>query len=178
MCILSRAWHDLDRSQRSERGTDEPADGGKSGAPPSAEAPPSSQPTATAATPMGVANGNVGGGAEGSGGADGGGGGSEGGAGGGAGGRGKDSGGKDASTGAPPSGGNARAPKYDFSHLSLEEIDDMLAGQQADFERDVGRLRKQYERRGRALRSARAAKEAAKEQTSSDAPAASTAAAS
>ena len=40
----------------------------------------------------------------------------------------------------------------------MEEIDEELLSQQANFERDVGRLRKQYERRGRALRAARAAK--------------------
>ena len=78
--------------------------------------------------------------------------------------------------GAP--GGPEKPSAAQFHGRDNAEIDDMLAGQQADFERDVGRLRKQYERRGRALRSARAAKEAAKEQTSSDAPAASTAAAS
>ena len=56
--------------------------------------------------------------------------------------------------------------RYDFSHLSLDEIEEELRSQQANFERDVGRLRKQYERRGRALRAAKAAKEAAREQSS------------
>ena len=51
--------------------------------------------------------------------------------------------------------------KYDFSHLTLQEIDEEIRNQQANFERDVGLLRKQYERRGRALRRARAAKESA-----------------
>jgi len=48
--------------------------------------------------------------------------------------------------------------KFDFSKLSIAEIDEELASQQANFERDVGRLRKQYERRGRALRAARVAR--------------------
>ena len=47
-----------------------------------------------------------------------------------------------------------------------DEIEEELRSQQANFERDVGRLRKQYERRGRALRAAKAAKEAAREQSS------------
>ena len=53
-----------------------------------------------------------------------------------------------------------------LAHLSVAraltpraQIDEELSSQQANFERDVGRLRKQYERRGRALRAARAAKE-------------------
>ena len=58
---------------------------------------------------------------------------------------------------AGPAGASARA-KFDFSSLSLEEIEEELNCQQANFERDVARLRKQYERRGRALRAARAAR--------------------
>lgn len=59
------------------------------------------------------------------------------------------------------------ANKYDasnFAKLSIEEIDEELASQQANFERDVGRLKKQYERRGRALRQARAVKLAEKQE--------------
>ena len=56
-----------------------------------------------------------------------------------------------------PAGASAKA-KFDFSSLSLEEIEEELNCQQANFERDVARLRKQYERRGRALRAARAAR--------------------
>ena len=56
-----------------------------------------------------------------------------------------------------PAGASAKA-KFDFSSLSLEEIEEELNCQQAIFERDVARLRKQYERRGRALRAARAAR--------------------
>ena len=56
-------------------------------------------------------------------------------------------------------GAGAKTPaKFDFASLRLAEIDEELADQEANFQRDVGRLRKQYERRGRALRSARAAK--------------------
>ena len=58
---------------------------------------------------------------------------------------------------AGPAGASAKA-KFDFSSLSLEEIEEELNCQQANFERDVARLRKQYERRGRALRAARAAR--------------------
>ena len=41
---------------------------------------------------------------------------------------------------------------------TLRPLPSQLASQQANFERDVGRLRKQYERRGRALRAARVAR--------------------
>lgn len=76
-----------------------------------------------------------------------------------------------ASVGAAPSGGAAAAcgstagaggqktpAKFDFNSLSIAELDEELANQEANFQRDVGKLRKQYERRGRALRSARASK--------------------
>ena len=59
----------------------------------------------------------------------------------------------DATEGAGKS--TAGGSKYDFSSLSLAEVDAELSSQQANFERDVGKLRKQYEKRGRALRAAR-----------------------
>lgn len=59
----------------------------------------------------------------------------------------------------------AASAKYDFSHLSIAEINELLSTQQADFERDVGKLRKQYEKRGKALKAARAAKQAESERT-------------
>lgn len=64
-------------------------------------------------------------------------------------------------SGSGPPNASTRAARFDFSDLSIEEIDRMLNDQQADFERDVGKLRKQYEKRGRALRNARAEKEKA-----------------
>jgi len=57
--------------------------------------------------------------------------------------------------------------RFDFSHLSVEEIDALLAQQQADFEKDVAKLRRQYEKRGRALRAERGKK---LEETSSTSP--------
>jgi len=60
-------------------------------------------------------------------------------------------------------GAKSSTGKYDFSSLTIAEIDVELGNQQANFERDIGRLRKQYERRGRALRAARASRLAASE---------------
>ena len=67
---------------------------------------------------------------------------------------------KEAAEGKTPGGAKGH---FDFAALSIAEIEEELANQEANFQRDVGRLRKQYERRGRALRSARAAKMAAME---------------
>ncbi|KAL1512151.1 hypothetical protein AB1Y20_005419 [Prymnesium parvum] len=48
--------------------------------------------------------------------------------------------------------------KYDFSHLSAEAIDAELANLNANLERDIGKLKRQYEKRQRALEAARRAK--------------------
>jgi len=48
--------------------------------------------------------------------------------------------------------------KYDFSHLNLAEIDEELACIGANLERDMGKLKRQYEKRERALRAARTTK--------------------
>ena len=45
-----------------------------------------------------------------------------------------------------------------FSALTMAEIELELETQQANFERDVNRLKKQYEKRGRALRAERASR--------------------
>jgi len=51
-----------------------------------------------------------------------------------------------------------KSNKYDFSHLGLAEINEELASIGANLERDMGKLRRQYEKRDRALRAARALK--------------------
>lgn len=55
-------------------------------------------------------------------------------------------------------GGEKDRNKYDFSHLSLPEIDHELANIGANLERDMGKLKRQYEKRERALRAARVTK--------------------
>ena len=48
--------------------------------------------------------------------------------------------------------------KYDFAHLSLPEIEHELSNIGANLERDMGKLKRQYEKRERALRAARTSK--------------------
>ena len=50
------------------------------------------------------------------------------------------------------------AKKWDYSHLSLEEIDEELSSIGPNLERDMERLKKQYMKRQKALRIARDAK--------------------
>lgn len=69
-----------------------------------------------------------------------------------------------ASTAARPSGGTragtreARAQRYDFSQLTIEAIEGELNAISTHFERDMAKLRRQYERREKALKLARDAK--------------------
>jgi len=46
--------------------------------------------------------------------------------------------------------------KYDFAHLNISAIDDELHSLDANLERDMAKLRRQYEKRERALRQAKA----------------------
>lgn len=48
--------------------------------------------------------------------------------------------------------------KYDFSHLSMDEIETELTNLGSNLERDIGKLKRQYEKRQRALEAARQAK--------------------
>mmetsp|Transcript_26937 Transcript_26937/g.44737 ORF Transcript_26937/g.44737 Transcript_26937/m.44737 type:complete len:135 (-) Transcript_26937:53-457(-) len=57
-----------------------------------------------------------------------------------------------------PGGSRNNNKKYDFSHLSLLAIDDELAAIKTNLQRDMTKLRRQYEKRDRALRAARASK--------------------
>ncbi|EOD17487.1 putative Serine/threonine-protein kinase [Emiliania huxleyi CCMP1516] len=52
----------------------------------------------------------------------------------------------------------AASKKYDFSHLSLAGIDEELSALGANLERDMAKLRRQYEKRERALRQAKSDK--------------------
>jgi len=53
---------------------------------------------------------------------------------------------------------NKARHKYDFTHLNVKEIDEELAALDANLERDMAKLRRQYEKRERALRQAREGK--------------------
>ena len=55
----------------------------------------------------------------------------------------------------PPIRVRPSSSKYNFSHLSLQEIDEELECLPANLERDLAKLRRQYEKRGKALRMAR-----------------------
>ncbi len=57
-----------------------------------------------------------------------------------------------------PSRRLASASKYNFSHLSVEAIEDELSALQGNLERDLAKLRRQYDKREKALRSELSAK--------------------